>query len=1112
MNGNNLSTFLLPKLRTGAIDIPLGQLGKWNIYEINAFDQIASSLDVPPPNPEFKSISAIPDMWARPLMFEMALHVTTHPLQPQMTAQWQGMLAAIAFADVKGFPLQVQYLDLELESKKDSNEFASSLYKLIPRAQVGQDSRLLYSLSNDKNPWQEIYIFLWNGKSVGMTSPSTLVCPSEEADWQGLPWWDKDKKELRSPIRDLNAEEKSLLASWLNNLRTILTQERVRGSRATDPIIRLVDEFITSLGNVNVGGLSLNAQFFSVPINRGALKGIGSPLKARVIAASDSSISLVPGNGNNPNQPLLIFDPAIAELWGVQPSSVLVCGNKSLQNMTNADISNLERTHRVRIIDSEDLFLSDLHFIAQEDALPGCLFPLGADNLIFCDDEGNTNRITPLLPINPILLEFFTTSDLINNYIQVQFTPSKEVQITLNLQLSGVNGQTNYTKTRKYALRAANSLLEVPVLEVWPNFIAKFPDGRKWSEYYTFYCDPDYEDDTFSIQLPDTGLETYSFRENNISYQISKTTDFPNYVNCKSSNGKELGLLLIKPPLTVQPSVSEPWVIGVDFGTSFTNVYCRKDNATNNAASLLPLESLHLQVTESKISVRLRTLPESFVPEIFIPEEKPLPLSSILTTKNRQQINDQQVRPIFDGRIYAPLDSSSFKPESQTYVKTNLKWGTDNTFSSLFLKHLALHVSAIAVKNGATSIKWSISYPSAFSKGDRRRYVQSWKDLLGLNDANGLSQVTGITHEAPADINDTTRFRTESLAIAQYFVDKEDLNLVYTTCIDIGGGTSDISIWQENNLVHQCSVQLAGRDIFSQIIFKNSLILDDFKKYQGKSEKFTDDNRDGNSFISKLDLLMRRDGKDWINYSRSKEDNPQFVGLRRVSTIGIAGLYYYVGIILRVLHEEGLTRYPEITPVYVGGNGSRLIHWLAEGGSFDRTSELNQLLKRMLHSGSGLREANYDTHLSSSPKQEAACGLIVSGNKLQGLNNPNQDLLVAGENCEINGVNFNWNDRLRFPSNVEQIRISPRMEQLRAFLDAYHSAIDDLDLEEMRPLSRYGSDSNYTEDLWSQASRKLTATILKMKGNSDDIREEPPFILGLKALLDVLGAEWQSQR
>jgi len=56
-------------------------------------------------------------------------------------------------------------------------------------------------------------------------------------------------------------------------------------------------------------------------------------------------------------------------------------------------------------------------------------------------------------------------------------------------------------------------------------------------------------------------------------------------------------------------------------------------------------------------------------------------------------------------------------------------------------------------------------------------------------------------------------FRTESLAIAQYFADKEDRNLIGSACIDLGGGTFDISIWQDNRLIHQCSIQLAGRNL-----------------------------------------------------------------------------------------------------------------------------------------------------------------------------------------------------------------------------------------------------------------------------------------------------------
>ena len=46
-----------------------------------------------------------------------------------------------------------------------------------------------------------------------------------------------------------------------------------------------------------------------------------------------------------------------------------------------------------------------------------------------------------------------------------------------------------------------------------------------------------------------------------------------------------------------------------------------------------------------------------------------------------------------------------------------------------------------------------------------------------------------------------------------------------TTCIDMGGGTSDISIWQNDKLLHQCSVQLAGRDLFSQFVEMNPKFL-----------------------------------------------------------------------------------------------------------------------------------------------------------------------------------------------------------------------------------------------------------------------------------------------
>lgn len=65
-------------------------------------------------------------------------------------------------------------------------------------------------------------------------------------------------------------------------------------------------------------------------------------------------------------------------------------------------------------------------------------------------------------------------------------------------------------------------------------------------------------------------------------------------------------------------------------------------------------------------------------------------------------------------------------------------------------------------------------------------------------------------------------------------------------------------------------------------------------------------------------------------------------------------------------------------------------------------------------------------------------------------------------------------------------------------------------LESYKVLREYSVEQDRLENqkLWSDVSKELTASLLKIKGNTDDIRIEPPFILALKALLTVLGKRW----
>ena len=1077
-----MANLILPKLKTGTDVRPPEREGIWTSLESrSAFQNVATSLDYQASG-ETKSVSSVPTMWARPLSIEMALHNKNYPIRREMIAQWQGMLAAVALAEVRRFPLTAQLVDLS--KLRQQQPFSRALYQLLPHP-----VNALYSLDGN-NPWQEVYVFLWNNQPVGMTSPSTIVANSEEGNWSGLPWWNEETKCLGSPLtgNHLNKNEKALLWRWLENLSTHLHNQNYQGQpRAIDEISGLINQFRDSLGSYPEQAVSLsdNPQYFGVSLNRGVLNGINKPAKAE---AQPSNVRLIGSQGLSQVQDLLILDPQIAEAWGKSPQNIWLHQDQTLASLRLEDLkSGKVIWQNVRWIESKDLFLPELTFIDIEDALPGGYLPPETQPLIF-----NKRRITPLLPLNQILLEYFTPEDLIRhlNITPLNSSDGTFIRIELDLPLSGNNNQSqNYRIYKDYPLKEENALADgVPILEVWPHFQAE-----GWQEYYGFYYDAGLGEDTFHVSFPQA-KEPHVFQEGQGNYQLTRLDKFPSHIQCQNRNRQPLGLIPLKTPQKI--SLADNWRVGVDFGTSFTNIYVnRRDNVEP-----LSLKSLHLKVTEADIETRIPVLFEYFVPEKFIPLDKPLPFSSVLTTRGKTNSPEGRERALFDGRIYNP--DLNFQPD-KNWIETDLKW--DNFVPNrLFLEHLALHVSALAASEGITEIQWSLSYPSAFSRGDHTRYMSTWRELT-----EKLQEKTGIIQSCPEQKN-LECFRTESLAVAQYFSDQEGYDLINSVCIDIGGGTSDISIWENNQLVHQCSVRLAGRQLFSQFIELNpDFIRNSLKLKHSGYERLKKD-----KLYAKLDVLLRNNGETWLKeIVKTIDKDEKSQGLIRLIALGTAGLYYYIGILLGALYSEEKYTTDEITPVYVGGNASRFLNWLDIGGKFDKHSQVNELFSHMLSKGSGFKDTEEVTRLSQKPKDEVACGLVLTDTKLKGLNKKQKDPLIAGENCVINGKEISYENRLEFEDRIESFEI-PELHQLFAFVDEFNSAIKELELEGIKPMSQFqrgkGLEPKYKDKLYSSTKRELKNILLKEfgQGDSENIRPDAPFILGLKALLLALGREW----
>jgi hypothetical protein len=1073
---------ILPKLKPDDSSVQLPEKGgEWKVYPKATFEDVAKSLDYAAPG-ENKRINSVPNMWALPMTLEIPIFNNVHPLRQDAIGQWQGMLAAIAFAKIRNFPLVVQRLDIDEVRRR--HPFAEALWQLKPDSE-----KSLYKIDN-KEAWQEIYIWTWNGEPVGMTSPTTIVVPAPEGIWSGLPWWNQDDRKLVFPQPYLSDEEKPLFGGWLSNLLRETNNPEYSGHPQTvNNVVGLLGSFQASMGR-SASEADIfdqdSPQYFGVALNRGVLKGLNRPIKLKEIGSGDSYVKVVNSPSKTPAKPLILIDAEVATVWGIAPQNIRVHKDKTLASLNIEDLraGRIAGWDDVRCIEPRDLFLPELTFIDVDDALPGG-FPVQSNQpLLF-----NNNKITPLLPFNPLLLEYFTPEDLMG---RVRFMQNGSmVRVVLNLPLAGMNSAANgrpeeYQLVREYTLNEQNAIEDVPVLELWPNL--KIPN---WQDYYAFYFDAN---DTFKVSFGDA-QEPHTYSDRNGDYIITRLSNFPTHINCQR-RGYPVGFILLKTP--IEQKLSDTWVVGVDFGTSFTNVYVNRKGKVEP----LQLENLHLKITAANVETRQPVLFESFIPEVFVPADKPLPLASVLTRLGAT--GNEKKKVLYDGRIYVP-DRINFHPESN-HIETDLKWKDPGKLNRLFLEHLGLMVSALAAKAGVGEIQWSVSYPSAFSRADINAYAKTWKDLT-----EELQKRTGLKHVCPEPGEKS--FRTESLALAQYFADKEDCNLVRSACIDLGGGTSDISIWQANNLIHQCSIQLAGRHLLSQFLEQRPVLI--ARWFKRPTEEWSDLAED--KFKAKIDSLLRHESERWLKDDRPElEDDKDFQGLIRLMAIGTAGIYYYVGLILGTLTAEGKYTEGKTPSVYIGGNGSRLLHWLDHGGVFTRRSGINELFRRMVADGSDLQETTgSDTQISQRPKDEAACGLVLEKSKLQGLDRKAKDPLIAGENCRINGQNVGFDQRMSADGDdITSIEAPPQLDRLIDFINSFNEGIKDLGIEEeIKPFSQYrkgsGLEAGYSEELFDKTMTELRSTLININnGDGEQLRVEPPFILGLKALMKVLAREW----
>ncbi len=1103
--------------------------GQWDSRAPIALEQLSQSLNIQTVHAD---INSIPDIWARPLLFEMALYKDTHLLHEQILGEWRGLLAMFALRQhLKLNQLSAVRLDFaqyqNIEPDDIFRRFAPASHKLVPRKSLASDAS-----------WKFLYIFLWGDRAIGITSPTTYVATSidyhDVIDSRAVRWFDGRRlHDPSKPLPNTNSEVlssglKSQLAGWIDNLRREFTnynpKNRLPEWTLLDGLLQAFQNDLGTADQLTLVDSDLNiegdqAKFFSFLDL--TCKGVGGGENDLV----NSNVLLIHTTpGRQPSRRILVTDSEIAGQWHMQNQQITIAGTTTLDLATPPETISSNRNRITNAAEEwkSSEFFTDKLFLLQGEALPKAM-----SGII----SGWNNEVTPIIPIKSVVAEQITASEIATRISYK--VKNGNIEVSLRLPLKGTDGNIrDYKATKVYESSNIINLFSLPALEIFPNF--KNPN---WKAYYTCYSTNDLtetfqvipfinsmmiNDGTEDVAPETTTPEPISIPMSSGSAKrcVWRTKVFPELFLCRASfpnpnTGQneevDAGIISIKEPeLQPAPGVAiaaNPFHLGIDFGASGTNLYSRFSQG--GAPSPINFNKRLHSITAIDASDRAELY------SYFLPDDNlATPYLSVYHHFANRVKNPDGISPfeaILNGHIYFFSDYDKFNARG-TNMKINLKWSDepeDREMIGAFLLQACLQAAAEAVSQGASQMQITYSYPTSFSTEQIGELRGIWARVR-----TSCEQLTGLTIAPPAE-------ETESIAAARFFLNHGDLDApLYTGSIivDIGSSTSDISFWGNNQPIRQMSLRLAGGNLFLSYLWHHPNFLEE--EFQLPSKTLVEHQRAkaGDAFNAQANALLHLKNSYIFDRLAMVSGRQSVRKLKQHLCLGLSGIFYYLGLNVRHLIAENQFN-PQTPDIFLGGNGSRMFRWFdASTEIYDDTRILGSFFKEIfLHAANlpipsapvsnedqntestaeesnvaPVLDDNFTLQSSPLPKAEAAYGLVC-----EGLDNVQAApvVIIAGEEFRRNGTTYSWNTILDGAILSEGIEPTNGLAQLRDFLDTFNNlaandAVDTLNEGDLESLLNKTFD-NLTQVVNDQFRGKVEGSI----------HVEPLFILAIKEFL-----------
>lgn len=1072
-----MSRHLLPKNK-GVVNVVT--TGQWVDFSED-FNRFQDNIEIP--DHARINVTSIPSPWARMLLFKEAIMSSKHMLHLEVMSNILDVIEIIYFEKLLNFRLEVK--EIHLTSEKPASNFHDILYKLFPDHNDRQDikiSTLLATRGDDT--------FVLAG-----TSPYTLFfTPLELSVSQKVPRYFKKQPVMLSerPI-DFQRWLKQVFIPKLTSKD--LYKELVNALAFPEGICVGYDTGSIDSRDYEASDLFNNDDILSGIFDHVRHYQISSPYLLEV------------GGGQKPTP--LVFD-----------TSVNMTGRPYYNDYnfnTNLARNDLARMDR-KVLPGEEIRYPWI--LPYCDFLQPCIiryrYKLNNDVLIM---GHASNEFKYLLPLTDQFFQYFTPKQ-VDDMLSFVDDGANSVKVKLKIPLQNghhlqverrYNGFWSDTRHEDCIIEFDDLDISTPLphLVFWPKLHPEI-----WMDpYYCVIYGERYNNqgrEMISLEFLDAGNSsiTPSISRKSKSVDIAELQSLPTYIAVRDNQRRTTGYLILDHEKTPKPDTNiQNALVGIDFGTSHTNIAFKingnteilKYNSSFNGSNLNSDDFINTMTfsDEQMTTDNIPMLIKSHLSQYLFPnrlgmgntkDETCFPMPTMVVKEE----NVKAPRALlhysinFSKSVLYPYKENATPIDRTVSSMTDLKWNHDinsQNASEAYLNVLMMLLRSELIKRRVSpqNAKYFWAYPRSFSKVDTDKYDKMWSRML----------------PEPA-VSKTD----ESKAALLYFdhigmVSANNPGMVIIA--DVGGGSSDVSVWHNSEICLLNSSLWAGRDLagFKDVQGFYSVLLDTLKSQFPDIANQYVRNDDPQTLLNYILYSLPDD--TLVQYTLSD----RFYKVRFLIIYFFSSLFYEIGIQSRRFVDNAV----DSVDICLAGNGSRFACWSGRIGS---VSDLDaDIYKAVIRKSMGLDEkAKIRILTSQAKKWEVAVGLCEGREEL--FRKEAEYLPVIGESISILGRDFSSIYRIDefdeiAQNHVKELDLDARNSDLARFHDVLFEAMESSELyrKELKTDSALSNLSVINTELLGDWNN-LVGQIRTMAG--DNIQNlssisSSLFILGMKATI-----------